>query len=289
MPCYNFRSVDNTYMTPMAANIPRLEDRLPDLLEFVRTLARQIEAGEIQDGDTLVARIRDFYTAEQMAAIETVAPGWQEMAAYAGGTTLHHVTQVLIALQLLPEYRQATRHLQALMEWSVLYHDLGKLVIAGQRDALHAFRSGTMAARTLPRLGFPTSEAYPLTLEPWSRFVVGAAVATPDGKGSMQDNRALPEILRGIDQLFGGGSAAALIVQAALLHQSLNVVPEWPNPGSLTEAQVSACIRPNLVPLLEGLMLADSDAWQLFEPEKKAKFRASTLAVFATVRQAVAG
>jgi hypothetical protein len=289
MPCYNFRSVDNTYLTPTAVTIPRLEDRLPDLLEFARTLARQIEAGEVQDGDTLAARIRVFYTPEQLVAIEAVAPGWQEMAAYADGTTLHHVTQVLIALQLLPEYRQASRYLQALMEWSVLYHDLGKQVIAGQRDALHAFRSGTMAARTLPRLGFPTSKAYPVTLEPWSRFVVGAAVATPDGKGSMQDNRALPEILRGIDQLFGVGSAAALIVQAALLHQSLNVVPEWPNPGSLTEAQVPACIRPDLVPLLEGLMLADSDAWQLFEPEKKAKFRASTLAVFATVRQAVAG
>jgi hypothetical protein len=289
MPCYNFRSVDNTYLTPMAASIPRLEDRLPDLLEFVRTLARQIEAGEIQDGDALAGRIRGFYTPEQMAAIEAVAPGWEEMGAYADGTTLHHVTQVLIALQLLPEYRQASRYLQGLMEWSVLYHDLGKQVIAGQRDALHAFRSGTMAARTLPRLGFPTSEAYPVTLEPWSRFVVGASVVTPDGKGSMQDNRALPEILQGIDQLFGAESAAALIVQAALLHQSLNVVPEWPNPGSLTEAQVPACIRPDLVPLLEGLMLADSDAWQLFEPEKKAKFRASTLAVFATVRQAVAG
>ena len=227
----------------MAATIPRLEDQLPDVLEFVRTLARQIEAGQIHDGDTLAARIRVFYTAEQTAAIETVAPGWKEMAAYADGTTLHHVTQVLIALQLLPEYRQASRYLQALMEWSVLYHDLAKQVIAGQRDALHAFRSATMAARTLPRLGFPTAEAYQATLEPWSRLVLGASVATPDGKGTMQDNRALPEILRGIDQLFGTGSAAALIVQGALLHQSLNVVPEWPNPGSLTEAQVPACIR----------------------------------------------
>ena len=289
MPCYNFRPVDNTYTTPMAATIPRLEDQLPQLLEFVRTLARQIEAGEIQDGEVLGARIRVFYTAEQTAAIENVAPGWQEMAAYADGTTLHHVTQVLIALQLLPEYRQASRYLQALMEWSVLYHDLGKQVIAGQRDALHAFRSGTMAARTLPRLGFQTRAAYPTTLEPWSRLVLSAAVATPDGKGSMQDNRALPEILQGIDQLFGAGTAAALIVQAALLHQSLNVVPEWPNPGSLTESQVPECIRPDLVPLLEGLMLADSDAWQLFEPDKKAKFRASTLAVFATVRQVVEG
>ena len=273
----------------MEATIPRLEDRLPDLLEFVRTLARQIEASEIRDGDALVVRIRGFYTAEQTAAIEAVAPGWKEMAAYADGTTLHHVTQVLIALQLLPEYRQASRYLQALMEWSVLYHDLGKQVIAGQRDTLHAFRSGTMAARTLPSLGFPVSDDYTTKLEPWSRLVLGASVATPDGKGSMQDNRALPEVLRGIDQLFGAGSAAALIVQAALLHQSLNVVPEWPNPGSLTEAQVPACIRPELIPLLEGLMLADSDAWQLFEPDKKAKFRESTLAVFAAVRQVVAG
>jgi hypothetical protein len=281
--------VDNTYMTPMAATIPRLEERLPQLLGFVRALARQIETGEIQDGDALGARIRDFYTAGQMAAIETVAPGWQEMAAYADGTTLHHVTQVLIALQLLPEYRQASRYMQALMEWSVLYHDLGKQVIAGQRDALHAFRSGTMAARTLPRLGFQTSAAYPTKLESWSRLVLSASIATPDGKGSMQDNRALPEILQGIEQLFGAGTAAALIVQAALLHQSLNVVPEWPNPGSLTESQVPECIRPDLVPLLEGLMLADSDAWQLFEPDKKANFRESTLAVFATVRQVVAG
>jgi hypothetical protein len=276
-------------MTPMAATIPRLEDQLPDLLEFVRTLARQIETGEIQEGETLLARIRYFHSAEQTAAIEAVAPGWKAMAAYADGTTLHHVTQVLIALQLLPEYRQASRYLQALLEWSVLYHDLGKQVIAGQRDALHAFRSGTMAARALPRLGFVASEAYAATLEPWSRLVLGASVATPDGKGSMQDNRALPEILRGIDQLFGAGSAAALIVQAALLHQSLNVVPEWPNPGSLTDAQVPACIRPELIPLLEGLMLADSDAWQLFEPDKKARFRESTLAVFAAVRRVVAG
>ena len=273
----------------MEAIISRLEDRLPSLLEFVRSLARQIESGELNDGAVLVARIREFFTAQQMAATEQVAPGWTDMAAYADGATLHHVTQVMIALQLLPEYRQASGSLQALMEWTVIYHDLGKQVIAGQRDSLHAFRSGTMAARTLPGLGFPTLDAYPERLERWSRLVLAASVATPDGKGLIQDNRALPEILSGIEQMFGRGSAAALIVQAVLLHQSLNVVPEWPNPGSLTDAEIPACIRPELLPLLEGLMLVDSDAWQLFEPESKAKFRSSTLAVFAGVRQAVAG
>jgi hypothetical protein len=35
--------------------------------------------------------------------------------------------------------------------------------------------------------------------------------------------------------------------------------------------------------------LADSDAWQLFDPANKAKFRQGTLAVFANVRRLVGG
>jgi hypothetical protein len=269
----------------MQATIPALEDRVPDLLEFVRTLARQIESGELRDGDSLLLRFRDFYTVDRMAAIESVAPGWRDMAAYAEGATLNHVTQALIALQLLPEYRQASKQTQALMEWSELYHDLGKQVIKGERDALHAFRGAAMAARTLPELGFRTSEAYPAGLDPWTQRVLSASIPAPDGKGLIQDNRALPEILHGLEQLFGVGSAASLIVQAVLLHQSLNVVPEWPNPGSLTEAELPLCIRPALLPLLEAVMLVDSDAWQLFDPASKSKFRESTLAVFANVRR----
>jgi hypothetical protein len=272
----------------MQATIPRLEEHLPDLFEFVRTLARQIEMGELQDGEELALRFRDFYTPRRMSAIETVAPGWQEMAAHADGATLNHITQALIALQLLPEYRQASRHMQALMEWSELYHDVGKQVIGGQRDSLHAFRSATMAARALPRLGFLASDAYAGELDSWTRRALGASVAAPDGRGSIPDNRAVPEIVQGIERLFGAGSAAALIVQAVLLHQSLNVVPEWPNPASLTEAEVPHCIRPELLPLLEAVMLVDSDAWQLFDSPSKVKFRQCTLAVFADVRRRVA-
>jgi hypothetical protein len=39
--------------------------------------------------------------------------------------------------------------------------------------------------------------------------------------------------------------------------------------------------------LLEAMMLVDSDAWQLFDLPSKAKFRQSTLAVFAAVRRRV--
>ena len=273
----------------MVSPVPQLDDHLPDLLEFVRAMARQIDTGEIADGDALARRVQDFYTADRLQAIERVAPGWQDMASQANGATLNHITQAMIALQLLPEYRQASSSLRGLLEWTVLYHDLGKRVIAGQRDALHAFRSATMAARTLPSVGFPVTDAYPATLDPWAQFVLGAAVAAPDGKGHVQDNRVLPEILLGIDRLFGAESPAALVVQAVLLHQSLNVVPEWPNPGSLAEAELARCIGPALLPLLEAMMLVDSDAWQLFDAASKAKFRHSTLGVFAAVRGAMAG
>jgi len=269
------------------ANIPQLRELLPELFEFAETQAAQIEAGELSSTDELAACIRDFYSVERMAAIETVAPGWRGMAGHADGATRRHITEALIALQLLPEYRGAPARLRQLIEWSVLYHDLGKQVIGGQRDSMHAFRSATMAARALPRVGFAVSTAYPEMIDPWTRLVLGASHAAPDGKGLVPDKRSLPEILLGTEQLFGTASAAALIVQAVLLHQSLNVVPEWPNPGSLAEAEVPLCIRPALLPLLEAMMLVDSDAWQLLDPSRKAKFRKSTLEVFATVRSLV--
>jgi hypothetical protein len=176
----------------MSETLPRLHDHLPELSEFVRSLARQIEAGGLRDEDRLALRCRDYYDADRMTAIETVAPGWHAMAAQGDGATLRHITQALVALQLLPEYRQASPGLQATLEWTVLYHDLGKQVIAGQRDALHAFRSATMAAHALPAVGFRVGAAYLATLEPWTRRVLGASVAAADGKGRLPDNRALP-------------------------------------------------------------------------------------------------
>ena len=268
----------------MDTTITRPSDRLPALCAFAREQARQVGAGELRDSDELSRRIRDFYTPGVLQAVESVAPGWQVMAAYADGTTLDHITRALIALQNLPEYRRAGPELQAMMEWTVLYHDVAKQVVDGQRDSLHAFRSGTLAARALPAVGFPTSDTYAAGLEAWTRLVLEASTESPDGKGPIQDNRALPAIIQGIEQLFGAGSAAALIVQSVLLHQSLNVVPEWPNPGSLADAEIPRCIRPELLPLLEALMLVDSDAWQLFDPVDRAKFRRGTLAVFSRVR-----
>ncbi len=268
----------------MQAPIPRLADHVPEFVAFAQAAARQVETGEIGDSTELRRRINEFHTTGRTLAIERIAPGWQAMAGYADGATRAHITEVLIALQVLPEYRNAPPGLRARAEWVVLYHDLGKQVISGQRDALHAFRSATMAARALPAVGFTTTADYAALLDSWAQRVLEATTPAADGRGLVQDGRALPLIIEGSEQLFGVDTPAAEIVQTVLLHQSLNVVPEWPNPGSVMEAELAGCIRPALVPLLEIMMLVDSDAWQLFDPASRERYRDSTLQVFAALR-----
>ena len=143
-----------------------------------------------------------------------------------------------------------------------------------------------MTAQPFHSSGF-TTNLYPETLESGRGWCSRHSLRAPDGEGVIQENRALPQILTGGEQLFGRGFAAGLIVQAVLLQQSLNVVAEWPNAASLTEAEMPLCISPALLPLLEGVMLVDSDAWQLFDPPRKAHFRQSTLSAFARVRHLV--
>jgi len=144
----------------MDETIPRLEDQPPDLFEFVRTAALQIEA---------------------------VAPGWRDMSAHADGATPNHVTQAL------------------------------------------------------PTVGFPSGDAHPAGLYPWTRLALGGSITAP----------------------------------------------YRPNPGSLAEAEPTSCISPALLSLLEGVMLVDSDAWQLFDAASRRKYRHATLAVPADVRRLV--
>jgi len=91
--------------------------------------------------------------------------------------------------------------------------------------------------------GLPTSDAYAAALDPWTRLVLGASIEAPDGKGLISgQSRAAGNPAGNPSGCFGAGSAAALIVEAVLLHQSLSVVPEWPNPGSLAEAELASRI-----------------------------------------------
>jgi hypothetical protein len=152
---------------------------------------------------------------------------------------------------------------------------------------MHAFRSAVQAARTLPGLGFAATRNYHELINPWSEFTGQAFTAGDENSASRPDNEKLPQILKGIDHLFGGGSPASLIVRTVLLHISLDVDPFYPTPAPLTEEEIKRYIDPALLPLLRTMMLADNEGWSIFDPATRAQQRNDTLQAFEGIEKLV--
>lgn len=262
--------------------LPELESHLPHLMDFVRTLAEAARTGTITAWPQFIERVRTFYTPAEMTAIEQVVPGWAKMASYADQTTLIHVTSVLAALPQCPEYQTATPDQQRLMEWIALYHDVAKEARPGQRDQIHGFRSAALTGKALPGVGFPVMAAYAEGIDSWFRLTDLAV--TPD---SCQNNRKLPEIMIGIDRLFGEDTPAALVVKGVLLHMSINVLREWPQAAPLSDDEIRRYVSPSLVPLLKVMMLVDNDAWAFFNPQTKHQHQQETRSVFMRIEQMI--
>ena len=74
-------------------------------------------------------------------------------------------------------------------------------------------------------------------LEAWTAFTHDAVTWSDRANAYIQDNSKLSQIMDGIDRIFGHQSAAGLVVKTVLLHMSLNVVADWPQTASLTEAE----------------------------------------------------
>lgn len=212
-----------------------------------------------------------------------IVPGWQKMASYSGGITLVHVMCVFLGLFMLPEFQSLTPEQKQLAKWIVLFHDVDKVHIRGKRDTMHAFCSGVQAAKALSKLGFPTSQVYPELISSWSDTTVQAFITV--GEKATPNNQKLPEILRGIEQLYGQGTPATLIVKTVLLHISLDVDPFYPTPAPLTEEEIKRDIDADLLPLLRAMMLADNEGWSLFDPETRVRQRKDTLQAFQTIEQ----
>jgi hypothetical protein len=258
---------------PTAASFNR---QLPDLHQFILGLVAAYQAGQIRNWEDLEQRVMDFFTPQRMQQMETRLPHWRKMASYGEGVTLTHVMGVFLGLYMLPEYRSLTAAQQNLMQWVVLFHDLEKEVHKGRRDSLHAFRSAVSAARTLPDFGFVTAPEYASQIGPWSELVISACLQPDDASEPIQDNRQFPEILLGIDRLFGKGSAAAAIVKTVLLHMSFNVLKDWPQAAPLTTDEITRYIDRDLLHLLRAMMLSDNEGWSMFEPYRDTQ-RSDTL------------
>jgi GNAT superfamily N-acetyltransferase len=291
------------YIIPPAGSakaIKPLEEALPELMSFAKDLAWRYQCGAAAEQQTsegvepgaitaeeMHIAITEFFTAARMEQIESVIPGWKEMSGYAKGQTLVHTMCMLVAMLAAPEYKSAAVEEKRILEWVAILHDLSKRPQPDKRDHTHAFRSAARVAKILPHLGWQASSdelhsrEYSQYIEEWSTLtsqaVIPADTIRPVEKQIIQDNTKLPEILEGIDRLFGPASAAARLVQCILLHASLDTVPTWPCPAGLSQAEARHLIDPPLLPLLAATLLADSDAWNLFDLPAKEYCRQETL------------
>jgi len=264
---------------------PHVETCLPELMPFIAPLAEDYNTGRLNSWPEIAEPVRGFFTPEMVSRVDALIPGWREMAADGNGTTLIHVTAVLTALMCYPEYQKASPEQQAMLKWAVLFHDLAKRIESGKRDHIHGFRSAALAGKALPKLGFAVSRNGS-SLEDWVSRT--AAAITPYQGTDIQDNRQLPEIVGGIERLFGRNAPAALIVKTVLFHMSVNVLHEWPQMAPLTDGEIRQYMDANILPLLEIMMVVDNDAWAFFDAATKQRHREETLAAFARIRQKLA-
>ena len=263
---------------------PRFEDQFSDLDKFIFHLVDSYNEGKICSWDDLENFANAFFTPARMEQMESLVPGWREMASYTDGITLVHVMCVFLGMYMLPEFKSLSREQQVLMKWVILFHDVAKIHIRGKRDTMHAFRSGVRAANTLAQLGFPTTKQFPELIRSWSEETSQALIANDGDAAPTPDNRKLPRIVAGIEQLYGENTPATLIVKTVLLHISLHVDDMYPTPTPLTKDEAKQYIDPSLFPLLRVMMLSDNEGWSLFDEESRIRQRRDTLAAFEEVK-----
>lgn len=269
------------------SNFPIFDIEFAELNQFILILADDYRNRRLNSWDELDLRVKLFHTPEIMNTIESKAPGWKKMVSYSDGITLTHVTCVFLGMFMLPEFQALSAEQQQLSKWIILFHDIDKFHIRGKKDTMHAFRSGVIAANIMPGIGFPKSEKYNGLIRSWSEFTLHAFIIENENSSPKPDNRKLPEILSGIEKLFGSNSHAALIVKTVLLHISLDVDKNYPTPSPLTDSEIIQFIDSNLFPLLKVMMLSDNEGWSLFDPEIRNQQKRDALEAFIKVEKLI--
>jgi hypothetical protein len=223
-----------------------------------------------------------------MEEMEEIVPGWEKMASYSDGVTLTHVMCVFLGLVMLPDYQALSQEQQQLAKWIVLFHDVEKAHIRGKRDLTHGFRGAVLTAQMLRNLGFEYRPEYDEIIGSWSELSGNAFIKPESSPDPIQDNQRLPEIIEGIENMFGKNTPAALITHGVLLHMSINVVKDFPQAAPLADGDIKKYINRDVLPLLKVMMLADNEGWVLFEPETRIIQRTETLAVFHEIEKMIA-
>ena len=267
-------------------DFPHFDECFSFLNQFILALEKDYRKRRITTWAQLDEKVKAFFNAERMAEVQAMVPHWQKMASYLKGVTLTHVTCCFLGMYMTREFLALTWEEQQIMKWVILFHDVEKEPQAGKRDHVHAFRSAASAARRLPALGFPVTPAYDSVIDRWDAFTRSARTKLENSTDEVQDNGKLPEILIGIERMFGRHTPADLIIRTILLHLSVNM-KEWPPPNPLNQDEVKNYVDRELLPLLRLMNLADNDGWTLFDPTANQRQRLDILEEFEKIERLI--
>jgi hypothetical protein len=268
--------------------IPKIEIYLPEFTTFVRQMATRYQQGEFNDYGAIEAQVNAFFTPAVSAQMAAKVPGWAEMTMYQQGRTQTHVVCVLITMYSLPEFKAASPLEKLQLEWIGLLHDIAKRPPAqGIREHIHAFTSAAAAAPILPLLGLPVTAAYPGIIFDWQELVRSASIL--QGDMEYPDNTQLPDIMGGLDAMFGADRSAALIIKTILLHLSFSWIADWPSAAPLSDDEVRAYLDESVLAALIIMALMDTDAYALFDAPRREKYRREILAFKAETLKIIRG
>jgi hypothetical protein len=254
-------------MSPIPA-FPSFDIYLADLNLFILELVEAYQVGKIKSWDDLQEKVNAYFTPVRIQHTEILVPGWRKMASYVQGVTLVHVMCVFLGLYMMPEFLIMTQAQQQMMKWVILFHDIEKEPRNGKRDHGHAFRSAIAAAETLPKLGFSITSEYGLLINDWIDLTRSLTTKPENFPDYVQDNLKLPQILAGIERMFGHNTPAALIIKTILFHLSIDM-QLWPPVTPLTDEEVRMYLDQDLIVLLRVMSLGDSEGWNMFQPDRE--------------------
>jgi len=252
-------------------------ETLPEVWLFLEKLSASVKASNIRSKEQLIERCQEFYTAERMAEIEAVIPGWKHMASFEHGKTLWHINVAMVALLQLDEYLSMSPSQQTVQQWIVFLHDVAKEPVGG-RDHRHSFRSAAHAGRIMPQLGFPVTAAYTSEFPNWFNLTDTATLFDEAQDIVIQDNSKLPRILDGVKRIFAEPTRTA--VSVITLRQSITSLAAWPVKAPLTDDQGMAYVDEDIFTALLAMMLTDSGGWNLFDRPTLESMYKETRAVF---------
>ena len=263
--------------------VPSFDDCVPFLNHFILGLVENYQSGKINSWDGLDKTVKVFFTSECMKEMEEIVPGWREMGSYDDGITLVHVMCAFLGLYMMPEFLSMNNNQQRMMKWVILLHDVEKEPQQGKRDHAHAFRSAVTAARLLPKLGFPITPEYDALNDDWGEFTCTAIKLPENSLDAIQDNGKLPEIISGIERMFGQNTPASLIIKTILFHLSVDM-QLWPPATPITSEEVKRYFDRELIPMLRVMNLGDSEGWSMFH-ESRESLRNDVLEAFKKIEQ----